>query len=100
MKGLILLGVAILMMVTVAHAQERKIELKKSFWSGWKYSIDGSEFKKVGMTGSDLAAVMNSNPSAVDEMNTYRTRRITAGSCTNARNPRDPERSILRRRMR
>lgn len=73
--------IAFLLLVTAVQAQEQKVELKKTFWSGWKYSVDGSDFKKVGMSGKDLIEVMNGNEAAVAEMEIYRSR-MTLGMVT------------------
>jgi hypothetical protein len=49
-----------------------EIKLKNSFFGGWKYSIDGTEYKKVGF-GSDLRWEMAGNVAAQEEMSKYET---------------------------
>lgn len=64
--------------VMAASAGATEIQLKKSFWSGWHYTVDGSNYMKVGVTGKTLHRAMEGNEAAQDAMQRYRTRRTIA----------------------
>ncbi|MDH3890155.1 MAG: hypothetical protein OEV49_03650 [candidate division Zixibacteria bacterium] len=48
-----------------------EIMLKKSLLSGWKYSVDGGEYQKVGMSGGDLRYELGGNDEAMAYMDKY-----------------------------
>lgn len=50
-----------------------EITLKKGFFSGWKYSIDGQTFTKVGYTGSRLYDEMEGHQEAQARLLQYRS---------------------------
>ena len=50
-----------------------RIELDKSFFGGWEYSIDGIEYKKVGYSGSGLRFEMSDNEAAQKQIDKYAT---------------------------
>jgi hypothetical protein len=73
----------ILCLPLAAFAQEDAssrpaIDLEKSFWSGWKFSTDGENFEKVGVSGTALRAAMEGNAAAQAKMDAYRTSNVTA----------------------
>lgn len=53
-----------------------EITLKKSFWTGWKYSLDGEKYESVGITGTSLSLAMEGSTRALDEMKSYRSKKI------------------------
>jgi hypothetical protein len=70
------LFVLLLAMPGIGEAQQ--VELKKSFWSGWKYSVDGSKYETVGRSADGLVPVMAGNEAALAEVNAYKTRQTWA----------------------
>ena len=72
MKCVVLTTVAILI-VLCQTVSAGEIVLKKSFWTGWKYSIDGQNFTGVGYFGSNLLEVMEADDEALDHMYKYKT---------------------------
>jgi hypothetical protein len=49
-----------------------EIKLTSTFFGGWKYSLDGTEYKNVGF-GNDLRWEMAGNDAAQEEMSKYET---------------------------
>jgi len=70
--------VFVVVLVFACFASAKEITLKKSFFTGWKYSVDGEDFQKVGFTGSSLRYEMEGNDAAQREMDTYKSRKIMA----------------------
>jgi hypothetical protein len=71
--------IACLVLILIAGSlSAQDIKLKKSFWSGWKYSVGGLEYEKVGMTGASLRNEMEGNPEAQAEMDIYKGRKARA----------------------
>ena len=79
LKRIALCIVALQCIHGIAVAQQ--VTLKKSFWSGYKYSVGGGEYRKVGNSGKDLRSVMQSNPAAASRMDSYKKFK-TAGLVT------------------
>lgn len=68
---------------TADAVNAKEIVLKKSFWSGWKFSADGGLlYMKVGTTGKDLRQFMDGHEEAQAEMDKYRSRAITGWICS------------------
>lgn len=55
-----------------------EITLKKSFFTGWKYSVDGSDYKGVGFSGTDLRNEMEGNEGAQSHMLRYKSAKTWA----------------------
>ncbi len=53
-----------------------KITLKKTFFGGWKYSLDGTKFKGVGLSGNGLRNEMTGSDSAQMHMQKYKSAKI------------------------
>ena len=64
----------LLILALAATSTAGEITLKKNVFTGWKYSTDGENFKRVGMSGKSLSEIMAGNDAAVVEMNKYRNR--------------------------
>jgi hypothetical protein len=61
-------------MLLFSHpAGAQQIKLKNSFFGGYKYSVGGGEFEKVGNSGKDLKVLMEGNPAATSKMSSYST---------------------------
>jgi hypothetical protein len=56
----------------------KTITLKKSFLSGWQYSVDGSKYEKVGFSGKSLYSEMSGNESAQKQMKSYKADMATS----------------------
>jgi len=73
----LLLSAFILAALTVTFyfdsAQSAEIELKRSFWSGWQYSVDGEKWESVGMSGKSLRALMEGDDRAQEEMRLFKS---------------------------
>jgi hypothetical protein len=77
MKNIVIVIAAILIMLA-GMAGAKEVKLKKSFFAGWKYSVDGIKYKSVGVSGSSLRDEMGDNEAAVGEMKKYESN-STAG---------------------
>lgn len=77
MARLLILTVIILIgsLTSTADAQ---IELKNSFFTGWKYSLDGVEYHKVGFSGKELREAMDGNEAAQQQLKEYRDDKVRA----------------------
>jgi|GEM_PF-2682814 len=53
-----------------------EITLKNSFFGGWKYSLDGAFYHKVGYSGAELRGAMEGNEAAQAQMDKYKTYKI------------------------
>lgn len=51
---------------------DAQIELKNNIITGWKYSLDGVDFKGVGFSGKSLCDAMDGNEAAQFELRQYR----------------------------
>lgn len=51
---------------------EAQIELSDKSWSGWHFSVDSSEFQKVGINGGALYTIMECSEEAQAEMKRYK----------------------------
>jgi len=71
MLRIVIVITTVCLMAGAAHAGE--IKLKNSFFGGWKYSVDGMDYKKVGFSGDDLRLEMAGNDAAQKEMDKYQT---------------------------
>lgn len=69
-------GMVLLCLASCVHAGH--IELKNSFFSGWKYSTDGITFNKVGTSGKGLHDAMAGNEPAQKHMLVYKSRMTMA----------------------
>jgi hypothetical protein len=56
----------------------KEITLKHSLFGGWKYSVGGAKYQKVGLTGAGLAGEMEGNEPALAEMKRYKVDEIVA----------------------
>ncbi len=77
MKRGLLLTLAIVM-ILVANGRAEEILLKQSFFSGWKYSTNGVDYEKVGMSASGLRMVMGDNEEAQQHLSSYKSSKTTA----------------------
>jgi hypothetical protein len=68
--------VALTVSFSFDSAQSAEIELKHSFWSGWRYSVDGMQWESVGMSGESLRALMEGDDEAQEEMRLYKSYKI------------------------
>ncbi len=50
-----------------------EITLKKNFFTGWKFSTDGTKYQKVGFSGTKLYDAMVGNEAAQKRMKSYKT---------------------------
>lgn len=66
----------LLTLTFAATSTAKEITLKKNFFTGWKYSTNGKDFKGVGMSGKSLRFEMEGNDDAVAEMNIYKSRQV------------------------
>ncbi len=68
-----LIGCCILAFLVCGFSVDaREIKLKNTFFGGWKYSVDGGDFHKVGWTGKTLRLEMEDNPESVKLIDSYR----------------------------
>jgi hypothetical protein len=58
------------------QAYPQEIQLKNSFWSGWKYSLDGVKYEKVGISAKPLKEIMADCDECVKKLETYETGNI------------------------
>ncbi len=66
--------IAIIAILVLCYSQaSAQITLKKSFWSGWKYSVNGMPHKKVGNSGDGLSREMMGNEEALQLMEKYKS---------------------------
>ena len=71
--------IAVLLLLTLCCSMAfGEITLKKNFFTGWKYSVDGGEFKKVGFSGSSLYLEMQDNEKAQLHMKKYKSAKTWA----------------------
>jgi hypothetical protein len=77
MKRLIFM-VLIGLLIFAGKAFPQEITLKNNFFTGWKYSFDGSEYHKVGVSGRSLHDAMEGNAPAQEEMRKYKSAKTTA----------------------
>jgi hypothetical protein len=75
-SALLTLIVAVSAPLDSAAAEE--LMLQRSFWGGWKYSHDGTQFEKIGSLGRDLRAELEGNPAAQAEMSAYGSNHVWA----------------------
>ena len=64
---------AIIILFFTFQISAGEITLKKSFFSGWKYSTNGMDFHKVGNNGTTLYNYMDGNAAAQEHMNKYKS---------------------------
>ncbi|MEW6687299.1 MAG: hypothetical protein AB1393_14025 [Candidatus Edwardsbacteria bacterium] len=57
---------------TTGMAYSQEIQLKKSFWTGYKFIQNGKE-QGIGFAGGNLKKAVVTSPEAVKEVNTYAT---------------------------
>lgn len=69
----------VLSMATNASAQPLQID--RSFFTGWRYSMDGENYMKVGSGARDLREVMGEYRVCVAELNSYQSH-VTAAKVT------------------
>ena len=62
----------VLVVVLVCSTVSAEIQLKKTFFGGWKYSTDGVEYHSVGMSGTGLYNEMSGNEAAQAKMDSYK----------------------------
>ena len=68
----LLTTVVLLALLVLASSASAEITLKKSFWKGWQFSLDGSKFEKVGLSGASLRKAMAGDDDAQALMDQYR----------------------------
>ena len=67
-----ILTTIVLALLIPAIASGGEIQLKKSWWSGPKYSTDGTNWIKVSKSGHNLRAALEGNPEAQAHMDAYK----------------------------
>jgi hypothetical protein len=77
MKRLIF-ALPFVVLIFAGTAFPQQITLKNNFFTGWKYSFDGSDYHKVGVSGSSLHDAMEGNAPAQEEMLKYKSSKTTA----------------------
>jgi hypothetical protein len=75
----VLLTLIVAVSAPLDGAAAEELMLQRSFWSGWKYSHDGTNFEKIGTWGRDLRAEFEGNPTAQAEMSAYGSNHIWSG---------------------
>lgn len=75
-RGLAIL--AVLMLATTAFGAGPQVTLKKSFWSGWQYSTDGTHFERVGVSANGLRTMMSANQEATKQLDSYKSKETAA----------------------
>jgi hypothetical protein len=73
------LGALLVLVLAVPGAGEaQQVELKKSFWKGWQYSVNGSEYETVGRSAKGLVSIAAGNESVLAELDAYKSRQTWA----------------------
>jgi hypothetical protein len=63
------------------EALAQRVELKRTFFRGWRYSIDSSDWKKLGAQAVELRAVMKDYRICITSLNSYKSH-VTAAKIT------------------
>jgi hypothetical protein len=61
-----------------AHAADSTLTLRGNLLTGWRYSIDGAEYKSVGVRGKSLFSIAEGNEYAERSLRSYRGYRTAA----------------------
>lgn len=69
-RRLLVAVTAISLIWTVPAASAQQIALKRPFFAGWRYSIDGGDYRKLG-AGTELKSVMSDNRACLAAMNSF-----------------------------
>ncbi|HKK21259.1 MAG TPA: hypothetical protein VJ983_07295 [candidate division Zixibacteria bacterium] len=64
-----------LMLVMISNVTAQKITLRRSFWNGSQYSIDGVKFEKIGIRAEGLREIMADEPGALKKLDSYKWQR-------------------------
>jgi len=59
-----------LILTLAGEAQAQRITLKRPFFSGWRYSIDGGEYKRLG-SGTELKTMMADSRACLGAMKSF-----------------------------
>ncbi|MBD3298381.1 MAG: hypothetical protein GF341_06985, partial [candidate division Zixibacteria bacterium] len=73
-----ILLIAVFLISAAATADAQSVKIKRSFFSGWKYSTDGETFHNVGSGADDLMTVMGEHRVCVAALSSYRAHSIAA----------------------
>ena len=79
-----LLGAVIglaLLLTFAADASAQPLQIDRSFFTGWRYTMDGENYLKVGSGARDLREVMGEYRVCVAELNSYQSH-VTAAKIT------------------
>lgn len=80
-RGLVPLAVLALVLAISAEASAQQMQIDRSFFTGWRYSVDGENYMKVGSGARDLREVMGEYRVCVAELNSYQSH-VTAAKIT------------------
>ena len=69
--GVLVAGIIIVLTTLAGAAGAQEILLQRNFWSGWRYSVDGSDLVGVGSQGKALRAELAGNGPALAELDGY-----------------------------
>jgi hypothetical protein len=58
-------------LLLIYTVQSQEITVKKSFWSGYQYSLDKVNFKPVGINGGGIRLLIQNIPAAKKEIQKY-----------------------------
>ncbi len=70
--------IAIFLISAAATADAQSVTIKRTFFTGWKYSTDGETYHKVGAGADDLMTVMEDHRVCVAALRSYRAHSIAA----------------------
>lgn len=71
----------LLAMASIQPAEAQTVELHRSFFRGWRYSIDSSKFRKLGARAEELRVVMKDYRVCISALNAYQAH-VTAAKIT------------------
>ncbi len=74
--GVFAAGIIIAWTTLAGAADAQGILIQRSFWSGWKYSVDGDDLRGVGSKGEALRAELAGNGPALAELDGYGSKRV------------------------
>ncbi len=77
--GLLVIGIILIGSWTPASAQT--VEIRRTFFRGWRYSIDSSEFRKLGSRAEPLREVMKDYRVCLSALGSYQSH-VTAAKIT------------------
>ncbi|GAB4321009.1 MAG: hypothetical protein Kow0074_11710 [Candidatus Zixiibacteriota bacterium] len=74
----VILLVAVILTTSAVASHAQQVTIKRSFFTGWKYSTDGKTFHKVGAGADDLMLVMEDHRVCVSALRSYRAHSAAA----------------------